>query len=286
MPYVILNGQLTQADKAFIPVQDRGFRFGDGLFETIRVEDAVPYRFDWHLRRLSQGLDALNIAFDTRKLPAQVKHLLHENKVGDALLRIQVTRGSGSRGYLPDPASATAPAVLIETLPLPALTAPMVALWRSEYIRMPARAIPTQYKLCQGLNSILARMEADAQRCFDALMLNEHGQLCETSSGNLFWISADRLYTPSLACGCIDGSARDAILRLSHLPSQETEATLDELRSADAVFITNAAMGVVAIGALHPTGLQWNSQPAAQEFSRLLEDNRKTYAKEHKTEWS
>lgn len=271
MDFVLLNNALIPGDEAKIPVSDRGFRFGDGVFETIRVVAGVPYQFDWHMARLSKGLAAIKIAFDIKPLAAQCRMVLTKNTLQEGLLRIQITRGSGSRGYLPH--SHMTPTCVIEALPLPAAPFQPVNLWLSSYEKISPAALPVQYKISQGLNSTLARIEADEHGCFDALMLNHEKNICETASANVFWLAGDILYTPALQCGALEGSVRSAILRLSPWKTQETEAHIDALQKADSVFICNVAWGIVPVAGIKNSKLQWPLHPAIEALQKLWADD-------------
>lgn len=286
MNYCIVNGALVQADKAMVSIQDRGFRYGDGVFETLAVQDGVPYQFDWHLRRLADGLRAIHIRCEIDVIYEGCKTLLKKNKVESGLLRIQVTRGIGSIGYLPDSSHAKAgPTFVIETGPLPEVPAEAISLWLSSYAKTSPHALPVQYKLAQGLNSTLARLEANENHCFEALLLNEHGQLCETSSGNLFWVKDNRLYTPALSCGLLEGATRAAIIRLSPYLVHEIEAGIEALDEAEAVFITNVIWHAIPVGRLLPAGTHWHSTAVAQEFRARLAEDCARYCRAHRGEW-
>lgn len=275
--YVLLNGTLTPPEKAFVSVDDRGFRYGDSVFETIAVTAGIPYQLEWHMGRLARGLSSLRIIFDTKTLPSKCCELLHANAVSDGILRIQISRGVGSRGYMPDSSDPRVGATcVIQTLPLPPITINPAGVWLSNYQKISAKALPVQHKLGQGLNSILARIEAsenggiDGHACADALLLNERGEICETSSGNLFWFNNNVLYTPALSCGVLEGSTRHALMRLSPYPIQEVVAPLETLRDAEAVFMTNVVWPVRPIGALFPQKWQWDSEKLASYLRELL----------------
>ncbi|MDE3060903.1 MAG: aminotransferase class IV family protein [Pseudomonadota bacterium] len=275
MPYCIVNGRLVPAEEACISIQDRGFRYGDGVFETISVHAGRPYQLDWHLARLRAGLSAIRIDFDVEGLRPHCRLLLEKNALRDGLLRIQVTRGTGSRGYLPMPSQAS---FAIETVPLPDIPRTPVALWLSEHKKISPRALPVRYKLCQGLNSTLARLEAADHDCADALMLNEQGHVCETSSGNIFWLKDGVLYTPALSCSVLEGSTRAAIMRLSDYPVQEVEAGLEALLAAEAVFITNVVWEAMAVNRLLPKDTGWQSDVLAEKHRRLLQQDKKRHS--------
>lgn len=282
----IVNGRLVAADEASIPIQDRGFRYGDGVFETVAVHLGVPYRYDWHVERLQRGLRAIKISFDVSEIKDYCRQLIHQNKLNHGLLRIQVTRGIGSRGYLPDPTHPQARAnFVIETAPMPIMPDKAVNLWQSSYAKVSDTSLPVQYKLCQGLNSTLARIEAQEKNCFDALLLNDKGHLCETSSGNLFWLQEGRLYTPSLECGVLEGVARHAVMQLSPYPVVEVKTGIAALKEAEAVFITNVLWKSIAVEALLPQRMRWHSDEAAQNIRQMLNDDRESYCTKHQSQW-
>jgi branched-chain amino acid aminotransferase len=278
MADVIVNGRTVAAELAAISIFDRGFRFGDGVFETIAVHDGLPYQFEWHMERMAKGLAAIKIAFDTSILKNHAFSLIKSNQLNEGLLRIQVTRGIGSKGYLPDKNDPNAgPCYVLETRPMPAIGSAPVALWQSTYTKPSPKSLPVQFKLCQGLNSTLARIEAEENQCADALLSNEQKHVCETSSGNIFWLKDKILYTPALACGVLDGSMRSTIMRLSPWKVQEVEATAGQMTRADAVLISNVVWKVLPVGALKPQGIHWNSEDAAKQLLALINEDIRKY---------
>jgi branched-subunit amino acid aminotransferase/4-amino-4-deoxychorismate lyase len=286
MADVIVNGRSIAQELAAVSILDRGFRFGDGVFETIAVHDGVPYQFEWHIERMAQGLAAIKIAFDTSILKNHTRTLLAANQLTDGIVRIQVTRGIGSKGYLPDSTAPNAgPCYVLETRAMPAIGNEPVALWQSTYTKPSPKSLPVQFKLCQGLNSTLARMEAKENECADALLSNEQKHLCETSSGNLFWLKDKILYTPSLACGVLDGSMRSVIMRLSPWKVQEVEATAGQMTRADAVMISNVVWKVLPVGALKPQGIHWPSEAAAGQLLELINADIAQYTQKHLAGW-
>ena len=268
MQYTYLNHKLTPASEALVPVTDRGFRFGDGVFETIRVHGGVPYRFEWHMQRLTAGLKAANIVFDSNNLPSECADLLRRNQCGEGLLRIQVTRGSSGSGYLPAEAP---PTCLIETMPLTPSPAEPISLYLSSYRRIPATCLPVSAKLAQGMNSTLARMEAHEHGCFEALQLTTSGIIAQCSSSNIFWRKGNTLYTPALDAGVLEGSMRAAILSLYPHTIHETHADMEALAGADAICITNSAWLALPVKQLIPHGLMWESVQLAVTMRELLE---------------
>jgi branched-chain amino acid aminotransferase len=284
MSICYLNGSWLEAAGAAISVQDRGFRFGDGVFETIAVYGGVPYQFALHMQRLAGGLADIRIRFPTESLAALCREALLRNSLREGTLRIQITRGSGSRGYLP--AGNAAPSVLIEAHPFPAAQGSDNAiLWISERTRISPRALPVHAKLCQGLNSTLARMEAVENGCFDSLLLNEAGEVCETSSGNIFWKSGGRIFTPALSCGVLAGTTRAAFLRL--VPGiHEVPAPLSALLEADAVCAANILWQATPVSGCKPHGNNWNSQAFAQSLRAALLADIKQHTDSSAGDWA
>ncbi len=265
--YVYLNGDRVRADKAFISIQDRGFRFGDGLFETIGVYRSRPYLLAQHLRRLSEGAKALRIPIDIKETATLCERLLRSNKVNNGILRIVISRGSGSLGYLP---ASHQPTVLIETQAKPAAQKRPVKLWLSTYEKISPRALPVRYKLGQGLSSTLARMEAQAQGCDEALLLNAQKKICEASASNIFWLRGGTLYTPALTCGILPGVIREAVMKLSPWPVREGAYVLAQLHKAEAVVLTNSVHEILPVASLGPKGYAWRSETLAKTLLKLL----------------
>src|ERR1700735_2987218 len=98
---VFLNGKFMPEADAVVPVSDRGFLLGDGLFETIRVCGGKPFRMAQHLERMTRGAEALKIKmpFTARELQSFSSELIEKNRMADSVLRVTLTRGPGARGY-------------------------------------------------------------------------------------------------------------------------------------------------------------------------------------------
>src|SRR5258708_6039184 len=98
---VFLNGEFVSEARAVVPVNDRGFMYGDGLFETMRVVNGRPFRMAQHLERMTRGADFLKIKppFTPKELEKFAAQLIEQNKMTDAILRVTLTRGPGGRGY-------------------------------------------------------------------------------------------------------------------------------------------------------------------------------------------
>jgi aminodeoxychorismate lyase len=245
--FVYLNGAYVPKEQAFISVDDRGFRFGDGLFETIAVCGGMPQRIEAHLKRLHDGVQALHFPPLHQALAEIITQLITRNHVRDGVARIIITRGCGSRGYLP---TSTTPTCYVEALSqsiaLAQHTPPSpIRLRLSHYTRINADALPTFAKMTNAMNLTLARMEAAYHGVDDVLLCTSDGMIAETSSGNLIWREGDTFFTPCESTGCVAGTMRDHLMQ--HMPITTVRATPAQLAHADAVLMTNALSGVVPI---------------------------------------
>ncbi len=283
--YSILAGKLVLANRASIPVADRGFRFGDGVFETILIKDGVPYQWDLHMERLSGGLAALRIEAPVNDWTAYAKKLLKKNNTKNGFLRIAVSRGVGSRGYTPYPPGMPTN-WLIETLaPSPAPENPC-HLWLSNLARIPRQCLPVNFKLAQGVNNTLALLDAHDHRCEEALQLTTEGFICEAASANVFWIKDEILFTPALDTGCLNGTTRDAILRLSPVGVKAVKQGVGTLEHAEAMFLSNCRLGVWPVAELKPMGKIFDvKHRTMRQISGLLRADQAAYFAKHRKQW-
>lgn len=274
--YTYVNGRFVAAHNASVSVQDRGFRYGDGLFETVAVYRGVPYQWELHMQRLAAGARVLGFPLDTDSLLSVAQRLLARNKLKDAGLRIAVSRGVGSIGYLP--VGAADATVVMESAARITPPADPASLWLSDYEKPSPRALPVQFKLAQGLNSTLVRMEAAQHGCLDAIQLNAAGHITETSSGNIFWRVGDTLYTPSLECGLLAGTTRAAILRLSPYRVKEGFFDLSVLQNADALVVTNTNWQAMPVTEIKQGGWCFlHSVALARELRAVLQKDIDAY---------
>ncbi|MCL4178872.1 MAG: aminotransferase class IV [Verrucomicrobia bacterium] len=250
-PLVYHCGQFQPAQETTVSIFDRGLLYGDGLFETLRVHNGHPLRWDQHFDRLRLGAEFLGIALP--QSPAELRtaaaRLAELNQTSTALLRLTLTRGVGPRGY--SSAQATHPTLLMTLHPAPPVDPHAPPCWHlvtSTRIRLCPDEALTRFKTCNRLPYILARQEADAARVDDALILNTRGEVAETSAANIFRLSHGNLETPTLQSGALPGVTRATVLSLARelgLPTRERAMVPDELLAADAVFLTITSLGLV-----------------------------------------
>ena len=248
MPRILVNGQWIDADAPALLAADRGFRFGDGVFETIRVTPTGPLLWEAHMARLARGLQALAIPFDVALLRPAARGFWEEEGGGAGFLRLSISRGVGGRGYAPPPDPT--PTWVMERLPdSPPLGRPRT-LGLSRYEKISPKALPTYAKTAQALQSVLARMEADAAGVDDVVLLDAEGHVAETSSANIFWWQDGGWVTPSLETGALAGVMRGCVMACAEVV--EGAFPYAALQQAEAVFLTNVRIGIAAVGNDHP----------------------------------
>jgi aminodeoxychorismate lyase len=244
---IFLNGRFVPENRAVVSVFDRGFLYGDGMFETLRVCNGRPFRWAQHLERLQRGAKFLKIKlpFSPGKLLTAAGKLVAKNKMPDALLRITLSRGVGLRGY--SPKGANSPTLVMSLHPAPAAKP---ATWRliTAPLRLPVNDPLARFKTANKLTQVLARTAADEAGVDDALLLNASGRVVEATAGNLFWVSNDVVCTPPLSAGILPGITRAVILEICRklkIKTRERAPRAKELSSAQGVFLSLSSRGIV-----------------------------------------
>jgi aminodeoxychorismate lyase len=265
---VSVNGRFVPAAEAMVSVFDRGFLYGDGLFETILCLEGHPVLWSEHLARLEAGARALGMGVPSEPaaLEATVRALLERNRLGNALLRLHLTRGVGPRGY--SPRGANSPTLVLSVHPGPQPESEPPRAWRlhTAAVRLPAGDRFAAFKTADKLRHVLARAEAETAGADEALLLNADGHVAEAAAANVFWWEPPGLRTPPVATGALAGVTRAAILRLAAQlgwTCQETLVAPSALATASGVFLTLSSLGIVE--ATHLDG-----QPLATDPRTLL----------------
>ena len=248
---VFLNGEFVPAERATVSVLDRGFLYGDGLFETMRVHRGQPFCWDAHLERFERGAAFLKIrlVFTSEQLLAAALKLIETNQLKEAVLRLMLSRGPGARGYSPRGALTPTTVMMLHPLPLPT---PSVRLLTAT-LRVPAGDAFAPFKISNRLTHIMARAEAEEHGADEALLLNTNGHVAETASGNVFWVEQGVICTPPDDAGALHGITRGVVRELCGelgLPLESREATANQLQQAEGAFVTGSVSGIVPVASL------------------------------------
>lgn len=249
--FIYLNGSLVPKEDAKVSVFDRGFLYGDSVFETIRIYDGKPFLIDEHITRLLNGLKALCF----QKLPAGLKvyalKLIEANKVLNGVLRIAVTRGELTSGI--DPSACKEPTVVIsakEGVPYTDEAYSKGFRVIVAKIRKDQNSPLCRIKSANFLTHILAKGEATDAGVDEAIMLNYEGFLTEATVSNIFLLKGNTLLTPSEESGILPGITRKVVLEMAEkmgLNAGEREIRPEEIYNADEAFLTNSLMEVMSL---------------------------------------
>ena len=252
---VFLNGKFLPEADALVPLNDRGFMLGDGIFETMRVANGQPFRMAQHLERMTRGAEFLKIKppFTPKELQTLAGELIEKNNQPEGILRVTLTRGPGPRGY--SPRNSEEPTVAMTLTPLPPVNAEEPVQWSmvTSSFRIPASDALASFKTTSKLLNVVARAEAEEKGADEALLLNTNGEVAETAGGNIFWVYQDRICTVPTGRGVLPGITRAVVLEICQTLGLETNKRvikLEHLRNADGIFVTQSALGLVPVVAL------------------------------------
>jgi len=273
--FTYANGSLYPRHEASLQILDRGLKFGDGVYETIRVANGRPYSWEKHMERLSISLNLLKIDYDVSGLYEISNKLLKKNNIITGSLRIMITRGIGGVGYLPGHENECG--VVVEAMPMPKIPDHPIDLWLTHFRKIPPECLPSAAKTMQGLSSTLARMEAEENGCFEAVLLSMEGHVCECSSSNILWAKHGQIFTPSLSCGILAGTTRDRIIELWPGGVQEGIFSTRAIEEADEVFVTNVIWSALPVRKFMPAGIKFSGNEICNKINAMLADDVRQY---------
>jgi branched-chain amino acid aminotransferase len=247
--WVYLNDRLVPRQSAVVSVYDRGFLYGDGVFETLRVYQGKIFKAREHISRLFRSVKAISLAIPVT--PEDIQKILTEtleaNRLRDARLRITISRGLDEVGFEPKTSSSPTIVVVAEEFS----GHPEILYERGVNIavvktrKIPAISLNPQIKSLNYLNPLLAKMESQKMGVFEGILLNQEGYLCEGTVSNLFLVKEGHLLTPAPFCGILEGITRQTVLEMaqkSGIPVKEENLRPEEIFGADECFLTNTMM--------------------------------------------
>jgi len=245
MDFVIINGNILEKSKAGLSPDDHSYRYGDGLFETMKIANRNILLEKYHFERLFSGLETLKFKipayFTRQKINEQVKELCKKNSAeGSARVRLSVSRG---RGGLYDCDNDFF--YLIESWPLDQKGINENGLIIDIFPdSRKSIDVFSNLKSANYLPYVMGAIWAKENKLNDALILNQHDRICDATIANIFWIKDEKIFTPPLNEGCVAGVMRKKILELAahnlNFLVSESILTEDILLQADEVFLTNA----------------------------------------------
>lgn len=252
-----VNGHFVPRDEAQVSVYDHGYLYGDGIYETMRAYGGNIFLLSRHLSRLKLSADAISLSLPLplEKIGSALIETLTVNKLREAYIRIQISRGPGEIGL--DPALCPTPTMVILVKPFKDYPAELyengVAVAVVKTRRNHPLAQDPAIKSTNFLNNILAKIESLKAGAYEGIMLNWKGYVAEGTISNIFTVKKGVLHTPHLDTGILEGITRDLVLLLAKrnkVRVQETLMRTSDLYRADECFITNTTLEIMPVSSV------------------------------------
>jgi branched-chain amino acid aminotransferase len=276
-----VNGDVSPLEDARISILDRGFLYGDSVYEVFRTYDGVPLFCHEHFDRLdnSARLIAMSISQSRDELLNEMRRTAAAANVPkgqDIYVRWHVTRGTGALDLIPAADLRSSFIIILKEVPKwkPEFYSSGMRLAVTRVRRNPVEALSPDIKSGNYLNNILGVSEAVSTGADDCLMLNPSGIVTEASNSNVLFVIAGQLVTPSVQSGVLRGITKGAISRLSAdygFTLQEREIEAAELTKATECFVTSATREVMPVVGLRLENGQWREfPPGGGEMTRMV----------------
>lgn len=272
--FISLNGQIHNHDDLLFSMHNRAFRYGDGLFESMRMSDGRIRFLDMHAERLQAGMKALRFtnaeSLNAGLIEAEVASLARKNKIfKEARIRLTVFRNDGG---LYSPVKNTYSS-LIEIYPLEhgyqwsrkGLIIDVYDEVRKDY------GLLSGFKTNNSLAYVLAGVYKTEKRVDECVVLNSAGNMVEATTSNLFLVKNKEIFTPALSEGCVDGTMRKVVIQMARdlsIPLHQARLKPEHLQAADEIFLSNAVHGIQWVVGLGEK--RFYSKITRQLFDRLL----------------
>ncbi len=249
-----VNGRVTAPQEAAVSPLDRGFLYGDSVYETIRTYGGRPFLLREHLDRLRRSAERLDIPHDAAPvdIEPEIERTLAEAGNEESAIRVVLSRGKGPIGY--DAAPLGPPTVVVYVRPCPPIPVSFlregVDVAIVPVIRNPVSALDPAIKSSNLLNNLLAFQEARRLGAYEPILLNVEGRLAEGATSNIFLAREGRLRTPPLEAGILQGITRGFVLALARgagLPAVEEPLGPEEMKGAEEAFITSTLKGILPV---------------------------------------
>ncbi|APQ18992.1 aminotransferase class IV [Maribacter hydrothermalis] len=244
---VYINGQIVNPEDAKVSVFDRGFIFGDGLYEVMVQINGKFFYEKKHLERLQSGLDKINIDFDAALLPNEIARLLKTAQLTDkdCMLYIQITRGVAPRQH--SYPSEIKPTVMMYAVPK---VLPKINMVNAHVItRKDFRWSRCDIKMTSLLGNVMLNEEAMQHNCYETI-LHRNGVFTEASHCNVFFVKNGVVYTHKADEYILNGITRIVVIELCNslgIEIRETAISLSEINTIDEAFLTGTSTQIAAI---------------------------------------
>ncbi|MFT6715426.1 MAG: branched-chain amino acid aminotransferase [Saprospiraceae bacterium] len=266
-----VNGFLIEKGEKLFNTGNRSFKYGDGIFETMKVVDSKVLFLDDHLQRLQLGMRLLKIdndSFDAKKWGREIERVILKNRYTFAKLRMTIYRESPGL-YTP---MANDMGFIIEGVSYDrknyTFKSEGISLGVFDELHKPVDKI-ANCKTTSALVYVMASLYKKEQQLGDVVVLNSKGAVCESSNANLFYVKDDQVFTPSLDQGCIAGVFRMQVINYcekKNVVLEELKVSIQDLLDADEIFLTNVIGGVQGVSDFQNVGKSQDFVKQLQSF--------------------
>jgi len=253
MSFIVLNGEILEKENARVTVDDRGILLGDGVFETMRSYGRKIFKYEDHVERLLHACRALDITlpFSRQELASMIDGLFDKNGLENARVRVTVTRGKHTGSMALSGSENSTLIITAEQLPASLLKAsePQISLAGCDVYFTNDNPI-YKHKTTNRLPHLYARSQAESKGADEAYILDHMGNVACTSTGNLFSVQYEQLFTPPLTAPVLPGITRKTVLDLAReegVPLREDFFSQLMLNGADEIFMCNSVQEIVAV---------------------------------------
>jgi branched-chain amino acid aminotransferase len=252
--FVYINGLFWPIDKANISVLDRGFSYGDGLFETMRAYSGKIFKVEQHIDRLFTSANSIFIELPITKneLKTAIYATIKINGLQNSIVRLTITRGEQSSGINIDYSIAPTLVIIVKTVNLLSKNIYKkgvgIKLYKKSAIRI--QGLSNQIKSCNYLSNIILREKALRDNFFEAVLLDNSDYVTEGTISNIFIVKDNRLKTPLLNEFVLGGIIRQTVIDLclkNNISFTENLLSENDLYEADEIFLTNSGIEVLAV---------------------------------------
>ena len=292
-----VDGVISRTADAHVPVMDRGFLYGDSIYEVFRTYDGVPLFYDEHWTRFENSARLIHMPMELTKeqMTQEVRQTVALTNAGtlgrDVYVRYTMTRGEGPVDLFPSPTLTTRYVIIVKELhDWPAASYSQgVRLAIPEVLRNSIDALNPNIKGGNYLNNILGVIQARAVGADDCIMLNDAGLVTESSNSNVFFVINDKIVTPSESVGNLKGLTKAAVhdaCRERDVVTEERDIAVGELGAATECFITSATrevMPVISLRLLDGSQLEFpaGGGPQTRRVTECYKEHLQAYVRDH-----
>jgi branched-chain amino acid aminotransferase len=277
-PIIYVNGKMLPKSKAMISVYDHGLLYGDGVFEGIRIYKGKIFKLQQHIDRLWRSAERIRLTLPVtpEEMVDIQRRCVAANGIVDGYIRLVITRGVGALGLNPFKCQKAGIVCIADQINLypPELYETGLKVVVAKRPRIPIACLDPRIKSLNYLNNILAKVEAIDAGCYESIMLNLDGYVSECTGDNIFVVKDGQLFTPPSESGILEGVTRRFVMNdLAHtlgFSVQEKWMKVDEVLSADEIFLTGSAAEIIAVTRVDQTQIGDGSEGKITKQLRQL----------------